>query len=185
MHDIEPFYLWQDLYKSDEDGLSIYFGKEYNEFQYENKIYNYFIHPHWDDFGSATLYLKILYADYDTGYAIIEFIGEWNDCLYNDVMFLKRDLVDTMIEQGITKYILIVENVLNFHGSDDSYYEEWYEDIKDEEGWICFINPLKHVEEEMNDIKLKYYVNYGQKLSSLNWRKYTPENLFEAVNNLI
>jgi hypothetical protein len=31
--------------------------------------------------GSETLYLKILYADYEAGYVVIEFIGEWNDAI--------------------------------------------------------------------------------------------------------
>ena len=61
-----------------------------------------------------TLYLKVLYADYLRGFAIIEFIGEWNDCLYNDIMYLKRELIDDMIRNGIHHFILIGENILNF-----------------------------------------------------------------------
>lgn len=29
---------------------------------------------------------------------------------------------------------------MNFYGLDDSYYEEWYDDIKEEDGWICCLN---------------------------------------------
>ncbi len=129
MQEIEPFYNWLEYYTSEEDEASPFFGKEYNEFEFTNTIYNYFIHPQWDEFGSATLYLKVLLADYDTGVAIIEFIGEWNDTLYNDIMFLKRDVIDVFIGNGINKFILIGENVLNFHGGDDDYYEEWFDDI--------------------------------------------------------
>ncbi len=43
--------------------------------------------------GSETLYLKILFVDYDERYAIIELIGEWNDAINNDIMLLKRDIV--------------------------------------------------------------------------------------------
>ena len=39
------------------------------------------IHPQWDDIGSETLYAKILCAHYPNQYAIIELIGEWNDCI--------------------------------------------------------------------------------------------------------
>src|SRR5210317_610552 len=106
MQDIEPYYGWRDYYISSEDELSPFFGREYSEFEYSNTIYNYFIHPQWDDFGSNSLYLKILFADYNSGFAIIEFIGEWNDCLHNDIMRLKRDVIDDLIHNGINKYIL-------------------------------------------------------------------------------
>ncbi len=36
------------------------------------------------------MYLKVLMADYDEHYAIIELIGEWNDAIENDIMELKR-----------------------------------------------------------------------------------------------
>ena len=39
--------------------------------------------------------LKVIYADYELGYAIIEMIGEWNDAIENDIMTLKRDVIDT------------------------------------------------------------------------------------------
>ena len=81
MHDIEPFFNWRHLYVSEEDKRSPFFGIEYSEFQFTQTVYNYFIHPQWDDFGSQTLYLKVLFVDYDTGFCIIEFIGEWNDAI--------------------------------------------------------------------------------------------------------
>ena len=96
MQEIEPFYSWREYYASEEDELSPFYGREYNEFEFTNTIYNYFIHPQWDEFGSATLYVKIIFADYEAGVVIMEFIGEWNDCLYNDIMFLKRDVIDEL-----------------------------------------------------------------------------------------
>ena len=93
-----------------------------------HSIYNYYIHPQWDEFGSRTLYLKIIYADYELGYAIIEMIGEWNDAIENDIMTLKRDVIDAMMQEGIFKFILITENVLNFHSGDKDYYQEWHEE---------------------------------------------------------
>ncbi len=45
-----------------------------------------------------------------------------------------------MIDKDISKFILITENVMNFHSSDTDYYEEWYEDIKDDGGWIVSVN---------------------------------------------
>jgi len=31
---------------------------------------------------------------------------------------------------GDIQFILIGENVLNFHSSDDCYYEEWFQDVE-------------------------------------------------------
>lgn len=185
MQDIEPYYHWRDDYIASEDERSPFYGREYDEFTYSRAIYNYYIHPQWDEFGSQTLYLKILYADYDENYAIIELIGEWNDCLHNDIMYLKRDVMDALIEEGIYKFILICENVLNFHGSDDSYYEEWYDDIKDYGGWICCINALNHVEEEMADTRLQYYMSFGKDFDNVNWRPQKPRIVFQAVEALL
>ena len=79
MHDIEPFWNWRHRYTAEEDELSPFFGREYSEFYFTNAVYDHAIHPQWDAFGSSTLYLKILYADYDDGFAIIELIGECTD----------------------------------------------------------------------------------------------------------
>ena len=131
MHDIEPYYNWRHLYTAEEDSKSPFFGRTYSEFEFTQTVYNYYIHPQWDDIGSQTLYLKVLYADYEIGFAIIELIGEWNDAIENDIMTLKRELIDKMLFQGISKFIMIGENVLNFHSSDECYYEEWYEDVQE------------------------------------------------------
>jgi len=185
MHDIEPHYHWRDEYIAEADGRSPFFGRQYDEFKFSQKIYNYYIHPQWDAFGSATLYLKILYVDYIEGYAILELIGEWNDCLHNDIMFLKREVIDALIEEEIYKFILVCENVLNFHGDDDSYYEEWYEDIRDENGWICLLNTLPHVEEEMQETRLQSFMNFGGVFNDISWRPQKPKLVFEAVDGLL
>jgi len=185
MHDIEPFFKWRDNYVAANDSRSPFYGRVYDEFKFTQKIYNYFIHPQWDFFGSPTLYMKILFVDYDNGFAMMELIGEWNDCITNDVMYLKREIVDQLQEYDIHKFILFCDNVLNFHGSDDSYYEEWYDDIKEEGGWVCLINTLEHVEEEMKDTRLQYYVNFGGLFSDVNWRIHTPRNTFQIVEGLL
>ncbi len=185
MHDIEPYHRWRDYYTASEDERSLYYGKEYSEFYFDKKIYNYYIHPQWDEFGSSTLYLKILYVDYEAGGAIIELIGEWNDCLHNDIMFLKRNLIERLEEQGIFKYILICENVLNFHGSDDCYYEEWSEETAEEGGWICFINTLHHVAQEMHDTRLQHYIHFGRDYNEINWRAQLPGTLLQGIEAMI
>ncbi|HQV01042.1 MAG: hypothetical protein JNK61_04630 [Bacteroidia bacterium] len=183
MQDLEPFYRWRDLYVANEDALSPFYGQEYSEFEYSNKIYNYYIHPQWDDFGSNTLYLKIIYADYETGFAVIEFIGEWNDAINNDIMLLKRDIIDVLTLEGINKFILIGENVLNYHASDDCYYQEWFDDIED--GWIVAINFREHVLNEFIKNNIDYYLVFGGELNQVNWRKLSPNQLFELANALV
>ena len=179
MHDIEPWWGWRDEYTAENDPKSPFYGREYNEFLFTNKIYNYYIHPQWDDFGSETLYAKILYSDYIRHYALIELVGEWNDCIGNDIMFLKRDIIDRFIKQDIKNYILLCDNVLNFHGSDDCYYEEWKEDI--EEGQIFFVNTHDHVYEEMRSMGIHRYVNFQKNNNQINWRKMDPNALFELL----
>jgi len=181
MHDIEPHFLWRDLYVASEDRHSPFFGRQYDEFYFTQKVYNYFIHPQWDAFGSSTLYTKILFADYDEGYAILEFIGEWNDCLYNDIEAMKRHLIDPLIRKGIHRFILVCESVFNFHGDDDSYYEEWWEDIQDEGGWICLLNTEKHVWEEMDATGIHRYVHYGNAYNNVAWRPRRPEFVFRLI----
>lgn len=183
MQDIEPFYNWRNYYIASEDSLSPFFGREYSEFEYSNTIYNYYIHPQWDDFGSSTLYMKILFADYDRGFAIFELIGEWNDCINNDIMFLKRDIADVLIGEGINKFIIIGENVLNYHASDDCYYEEWFQDVED--GWVVALNFREHVLQEFSRQNIDYYMVYGGELDELNWRTYLPHQLFEKVEGII
>src|ERR1051326_3580372 len=104
MHEIEPYYNWRHLYMAEEDENSPFYGREYSEFVFSQTVYNYYIHPQWDEFGSSTLYLKVLIADYSAEYMIIELIGEWNDAIENDIMTLKRDVIDVFLREGINKF---------------------------------------------------------------------------------
>ena len=183
MQDLEPYYNWRNFYIASDDEQSPFYEREYSEFEYTNHIYDFAIHPQWDDIGSETLYIKVLFADYDDGFAIIEMIGEWNDCVGNDVMFLKRDIVDVMLQAGINKFILIGENVLNFHADSDSYYEEWFEDVED--GWICFLNFREHVIKEFESYNLDYYLMLGGKFNNVKWRTLTPQQLFELTEQSV
>ncbi len=184
MHTIEPFYNWRHLYIASEDPQSPFYEREYSEFEYTNTIYNYYIHPQWDDIGSETLYLKVLFADYDEKFAIIELIGEWNDAINNDIMMLKRDIIDELIYFGINKFILVGENVLNFHYSDDSYYEEWFDDIG-EDGWIVFLNFREHVLKEFKRANIDYYFITGGELNEFEWRKFSPGQVYGNLAKII
>jgi hypothetical protein len=183
MQDIEPYFNWRHVYTSEEDERSPFYGREYSEFEYSNVIYNFYIHPQWDDIGSPTLFAKILYADYADGAAIIELIGEWNDAINNDIMILKRDVIEPIMLHGINKFILIGENVLNFHFSDDCYYEEWFEDV--ENGWIVFMNFQEHVLAEFRKCNLDYYFISGGQLDEMPWRTMTPQQVVERTDALV
>jgi hypothetical protein len=179
MQDIEPFYNWRHLYTAEEDKLSPFFGRTYSEFEYSHTLYNYYIHPQWDDFGSRTLYMKLLYVDYDLGFAIIELLGEWNDAIENDIMTLRRDITDHLYARGITKFIIIAENVLNFHSSDDSYYEEWREQLMDDNGWVVLVDMP---EQSKYDFRRARLTNYVEFLELPQWRTLKPEVIFHLID---
>lgn len=179
MHDIEPFYNWRHIYVSEEDEYSPFYGRVYSEFEFTQTIYNYYIHPQWDDFGSRTLYLKVLMADYEERYVIIELIGEWNDAIENDIMTLKRDVIDVFLANGVNKFILITENVLNFHNGDKDYYEEWFEEVTEEDGWIVCLNMPEQTQYDFKKAKLHYYI---ERIELHDWRIYKPFHLFKKIN---
>jgi hypothetical protein len=179
MHNLEPFYNWRHLYAAEEDEKSPFFGQTYNEFEFTQTVYNYYIHPQWDEFGSKTLYMKVLYVDYNDGIAIIELIGEWNDAIENDIMTLKRDIIDSMLSENIYKYIIIAENVLNFHSGDKDYYEEWLEDVIENGGWIVAINMPSQTQYDFREKKLNYCIEL---FDIPNWRIFSPQHLLEKVD---
>ena len=183
MHEIEPYARWLKYYDSSDDEVSPFYGKQYNYDLYTESVYNYYIDPAWDYFGSDTLYLKILFADYEKGTIIIEFIGEWNDAINNDIMHLKRNIIEQFSMNGINKFLLIGENVFNFHGSDDCYYEEWFEEV--ENGWIVAIGFRDFILEEWKKYNVDYYINFGGNLEINNWRTFVPIKLMEMIDSII
>jgi hypothetical protein len=184
MHLILPYENWLKYYDSSFDERSPFYGKEYNFDLYTETIYGYFIDPGWDSFGSATLYLKILYADYEEGVVVLEFIGEWNDAIENDIMTLKRNFLEVLSAEGINKFILIGENIFNFHGSDDSYYEEWFDDVGGE-GWIAAVSFPEFIREEFKKYGIDQYINMGGTLEIEQWRTLHPLRFYELVKGLI
>ncbi|NNK80437.1 MAG: hypothetical protein HKO93_02980 [Flavobacteriales bacterium] len=185
MHHLEPFYNWRNFYSSEDDPGSPFFERVYSEFEYSTKIYGYYIHPQWDSIGSSTLFVKVIFADYEKGSAVIEFIGEWNDVLHNDIMFLKRDLIDIMIGQGISKFVLIGENVMNFHYSEEDYYDEWFEEVNDGDGYIALLNFRPHVIQEMEDGNIDSYFLMGGRLNDISWRVQDPDALIDKIDSLV
>lgn len=186
MHTLTPYERWNAFYNSSYDELSPFAGKEYNYDVYSDNIYGYYIDPAWDYIGSETLYIKLLFVEYDLGFAVIELIGEWNDAINNDIMHLKRNILEHMMYCGINKFVLIGENVMNFHGSDDCYYEEWFEEVEDaQQGWIAAVNFQDFVIVEMSKYNVDSYVNMGGSLQIEKWRTLHPLKFYELVSSLI
>jgi hypothetical protein len=180
MQDIEPFYNWRHFYTAEDDPSSPFYGNEYSEFEYTQTLYNYYIHPQWDQFGSKTLYMKMLFVEYELHFAVIEMIGEWNDAIENDIMTLRRNITDALFKQGITKFIFITENVFNFHSSDDSYYEDWMDQLSDEQGWVVFLGWSAQNLQEFRAAKIHHYVHL---FDLPQWRTFKPELLFQTIDN--
>jgi hypothetical protein len=182
MHELQPFENWRHIYEAEHDERSPFYGRQYNEFAFTQTVYNYYIHPQWDSFESENLYLKILMADYEEGYAVLEMIGEWNDAIDNDIMHLRREVTDKLSHHHIYKFILIAENVLNFHSSDDSYYEDWFDTVTDEHGWLTMLNMPEQSQYDFKKAKLHRYIELMQ---LPNWRTYKPFHLYRLINEQI
>ncbi|MEI9956832.1 MAG: hypothetical protein WDM90_11135 [Ferruginibacter sp.] len=120
--------------------------------------------------------------DYEQNYAIIELIGEWNDAIENDIMTLRRDVTDILYAKGINKFIIIAENVLNFHSSDDSYYEEWREQVEEDGGWVVIIDMPQ---QSQYDFKKARLTNYIWLMEFPQWRTLKPEIVFQQVDNWV
>lgn len=181
MQTIEPYYHWRDFYRAEDDERSPFFGHQYSEFEYSNTIYNHFIHPQWDTIESETLFVKVLYTNYEEGYAFIELLGEWNDLLYNDIMLLKQNLLELLMDEGVNKFVLIGRNVLNFHAGDNDYYMELSEELED--GWIVGLQFPEHIKEEFRDHGLYSHILFLPDENALNhiWSVKKPEFVFDRI----
>jgi hypothetical protein len=88
-----------------------------------------------------------------------------------------------MIAEGITKFILILENVLNFHAGDSDYYEEWQDDLED--GWIATLNLREHVLAELSRYHIDHYLVLGGTLNDIAWRSRKPTQLLEQIELVV
>ena len=98
-------------------------------------------------------------------------------------MHLKRNIIDSLVGEGVNKFILIGENVFNFHGSDDCYYEEWFEDVED--GWIAAVNFPEFVQDELKKFNVDSFVNMGGSLQIEKWRTMSPDRFYNLVDGLV
>ena len=184
MHELRPHSAWSLQYKATDDPQSPFYNEQgAPENGAYHRMYDFVIHPEWDNIGCETLYVKQLYAAYDEGYVILELIGEWNDALHNDIMELKRRVIDPMLLEGIDKYLLIADNLLNFHGGESDYYAEWAEEV--ESGWIVFLNARDQVVQDLDAARLRPYVWVGERYRLGAWRAQDPLALCQGIDVLL
>jgi hypothetical protein len=91
---------------------------------------------------------------------------------------LRREITDQLYLRGIRFFILIGENVLNFHSSDDSYYEEWHEQLEDDAGWIALLNLPEQSQHDMKKARITRYVSLFELPQ---WRTLKPEHIFQLI----
>jgi len=113
-------------------------------------------------------------------YIVMENMGEGNDAIENDIMTLKKDVIEHFSDQGINKYILIAENVLNFHGSDREYYEEWREELQEDDGWAVLLNMPEQTQYDFKKLRLERYLEL---VDLPDWRIYKPIHLFRKIQS--
>ena len=148
-------------------------------------MYDYVINPEWDDIGCETLFMKVIFVDYDEGCAIIELIGEWNDALHNDIMEVKRRVIDPMLLEGIQRFVLIGDNLLNLHAGSEEYYAEWAEEVEEEGGWVVGLNFRQHVVDELAQARISRYLWSEERFRLSTWRVKDPLSLCQAVEIMV
>lgn len=181
LHYIEPFYGWLKLYSHETDPRSPYHGVEHNLFYFDRSMCDIPAHPLWDLIASESLLIKILYADYITGFAIIELFGEWNDLRDNDFKLLMENCLNLLLENNIQKFIFICENVFHTYLESDDYYQAMAEEL--EEGWMCLIRPRQEMLEELEAYHINQYFYWNPVLDELEWRKLKPNQLYQLVES--
>jgi hypothetical protein len=87
-------------------------------------------------------------------------------------------VADPFMEQGIFKFIFIAENVLNFHSGDKDYYEEWQEELIEQNGWVVCINMPEQTQYDFRRAKLDRYIDL---MEQPDWRIYKPFHLFRIA----
>ncbi len=83
----------------------------------------------------------------------------------------------------IEQFVLIGDNLLEFFSDSHDYYEEWYDDIKEKNGWIIALNFREHIISEMQQANIHYYISTLFFSEDLNWRKFKPLHLISFLED--
>ena len=70
--------------------------------------------------------------------------------------------------------------MLNYHSDGKDYYEELFEEVTDENGWVVCLNMP---EQTQYDFKKAHLNRYIELMELLNWRTYKPFHLFKKIDN--
>lgn len=181
MHLIEPHFGWLKYYSNENDPNSPFQDVVHSEFEFDRGVYEYLAHPLWEDIGSDGLLLKILFANYDEGFAIIELFGVWNDLIQNDFRLLAENCLTFLVDAGINKFTFIAENLLNIYLDADDYYEAMQEELSD--GWMVLLRPREHVVREIEEYGIGQYFFWSEDLDAIAWRKLKPWELHALVES--
>jgi hypothetical protein len=96
-------------------------------------------------------------------------------------MTLKRDVLEPFFAEGIRCFILIAENVLNFHSDITDYYEELAEELSDRGGWAVCLNMPESSRLEFEQSGLNRFLPL---LDLYDWRNYKPIHLFRKLRDI-
>lgn len=105
--------------------------------------------------------------------------------LHEDVMWLKRNVADVLMKEGIFKFVFFCENISIFHSGEDEYYAEWAEEVQEENGWIVLLNIRQHIEEEMLEARLQQYMYFGENYNDINWQTQKPAIVFSIIDAMV
>ena len=103
------------------------------------------------------------------------------EIMYSQILFptVFQSLNKSLPAEGIIKFILIAENVFNFHSGDKDYYEELYEELSEEEGWAVLINFHPAAQ---HDFLLRKLNRYVELMDISAWSTYKPEHFFQFID---
>jgi hypothetical protein len=180
--EIEPFHGWLHIYNQANDRRNPFREVEHNAFHYDRFIYTYPAHPLWESIESESLLIKVLYANYRRGFAVIELLGEWNDLFQNDFKLLCENCLYPLLHAGITNFVLICDNVFNIYIQNDEYYADLYDMLED--GWICLLNPRPNIVDELHKWRVDGFFRLLYDANAIRWRKMKPWDLFYRADNL-
>lgn len=181
LRDVEPFYGWLDVYDAENDPNSPFHEVVHSEFEYDRYMNNIPVHPLWDDIQSDSLLVKVLYADYERAYAIIELFGEWNDLYQNDFKLLAENCLTYFVDAGINQFILVAENVFNGYFEADDYYEAMQDELGS--GWMCLLRLRPSVAEELEAYHIGQYFFRSEICDEAEWRKMKPFQLYTLIRS--
>jgi hypothetical protein len=90
--------------------------------------------------------------------------------------------LERFADESVDKFILIAENVLNFHSDGADYYEELSQELQESGGWaVCLNMPMQ----SENEFKQAGHHHFIELFNIPEWRSYRPFHLLRKVESLL